>query len=85
MRVTAVESTALAKVAYDQSHKVLQLQFRSGLRYQYCDVPEAVHEALLQAPSKGKYFNRSIRVCFRYARLDSAAQADLTIATGSGR
>src|ERR1039457_1469150 len=58
MNVTAVESTTLAMVAYDDARELLQLEFRSRAIYQYFGVPAAVHTALLRAPSKGSYFNR---------------------------
>ena len=66
MRVTVVESTALAAVGYDEARELLQLEFGSGLIYQYFGVPAAVHQALLGAPSKGSYFNQAIRGCFPY-------------------
>jgi hypothetical protein len=66
MRVTAVESTTLAMVAYDQARELLQLEFCSGAIYQYFGVPGAVHQALLGAPSKGSYFNQTIRGHFPY-------------------
>jgi hypothetical protein len=69
MNVTAVESTALATVGYDDAHELLQLEFRSGANYRYYGVPTAVHEALLQAPSKGSYFNWAIRGRFPYTLL----------------
>lgn len=68
MHVTAVESTTLATVAYDQARELLQLEFRSRCVYQYFGVPAAVHAALLGAPSKGSYFNRFIRGRFCYWR-----------------
>ena len=61
MNFAAVESTTLAGVGYDKSSGRLQLEFRSGAVYEYSGVPESVHEALMDAPSKGGYFNRSIR------------------------
>jgi KTSC domain len=67
MNVTAVESTTLAALAYDDARKILQLEFRSRAIYRYFGVPAAVHTALLQAPSKGQYFNQEIRGRFRYA------------------
>lgn len=67
MQVTAVESTTLATVAYDEARGLLQLEFRSRALYQYFGVPVEVHEALLDAPSKGRYFNRFIRGRFRYS------------------
>jgi hypothetical protein len=67
MRVTAVESTTLATVGYDEARELLQLEFRSRAIYQYFGVPAVVYEALLGAPSKGSYFNRFIRGRFPYS------------------
>jgi hypothetical protein len=67
MRVTTVESTTLATVGYDETRQLLQLEFRSRAIYHYFNVPAVVHESLLQAPSKGSYFNRSIRGRFPYS------------------
>ena len=69
MRVTAVESTTLATVGYDEARQLLQLGFRNRAIYQYFGVPALVHEALLGAPSKGSYFNQTIRGCFPYCRV----------------
>ena len=66
MRVATVESSTLATVAYDEARELLQLVFCSRAVYQYFGVPEAVHQALLGAPSKGKYFNDAIRGRFPY-------------------
>lgn len=57
MNVTAVESTTLATVAYDEARELLRLEFRSQAIYQYWGVPALVHQALLSSPSKGIYFN----------------------------
>jgi lysyl-tRNA synthetase class 2 len=76
MNDTAVESTTLAAFAYDDAREVLQLEFRSGVVYHYFGVPAAVHEELLCAPSKGKYFNQSIRGRFRYALAVSAGAGE---------
>ena len=66
MRVATVESTTFATVAYDEAQELLQLEFCSRAIYLYFGVPAAVHQALLDAPSKGRHFNQSIRGQFRY-------------------
>ena len=66
MRVATVESTTLATIAYDEARWLLQLEFCSRAVYQYFGVSRAVHQALLDATSKGSYFNRSIRGRFPY-------------------
>jgi len=77
MRVTAVESTTLATVSYDDARELLQLEFCSRAVYQYFSVPSVVHKSLLEASSKGRYFNEAIRGRFPYRRIsgfDAAAR-----------
>jgi KTSC domain len=66
MRVTAVESTTLVTVSYDDARELLQLEFGSRAVYQFFRVPAAVHQSLLDASSKGRYFNQAIRGRFPY-------------------
>ena len=76
MRI-AVESTTLAAVEYDEPRELLQLEFCSRAVYLYFSVPPTVYQALLRAPSKGRYFNQSIRGRFRYrpiANFDTVPQ-----------
>ncbi|SPE36711.1 Imidazoleglycerol-phosphate synthase (modular protein) [Candidatus Sulfopaludibacter sp. SbA6] len=65
----AVRSRLLASLAYDQDETILQLEFRDGTVYQYFQVPRQTYQSLLQADSKGAYFNSHIRNVFRCARL----------------
>ena len=67
MNGIAVESSTLAALAYDDGREILQLEFRSGRKYQYFGVPATVCEGLLRASSKGKYFNEVIRGRFPFA------------------
>ena len=69
MNVIAVESSTLATIAYDKTRELLQLEFHSRAQYLYFGVPTTVHQALLQAPSKGSYFNQAIRGKFPYSRV----------------
>jgi KTSC domain len=66
MRVATVESSTLATVAYDEARELLQLEFCSRAVYLYFGVSPAVHQALLDARSKGGYFNRTIRGRYPY-------------------
>ena len=68
MLITAVESTTLSIVAYDASRQLLWLEFQAGAVYCYFGVPAKVHQQLISAPSKGKYFNLSIRGHFAYRK-----------------
>ena len=66
MRVTTVESTVLATVGYDEARQLLQVEFCGRAIYRYFGVPAAVHQQLLNAASKGSYFNQAIRGRFPF-------------------
>ena len=68
MLTTAVESTALETVVYDDASQMLWLEFRSHAVYCYFAVPASVHHALLEADSKGAFFNQRIRGRFSYRK-----------------
>lgn len=76
MKITPVESSTLVTVGYDESSKLLQLEFCSRAVYRYFAVPPAVHEALLAASSKGSYFNQVIRGRYRFARVGPVRPMD---------
>jgi hypothetical protein len=64
-----VDSQALRSVGYDPGRRILEIEFTSGLVYEYADVPPEVHGQLMVAESLGQYFNARIRDCYRYRRL----------------
>lgn len=47
-------------VGYDPEKQVLEVEFTSGV-YQYSGVPQETADALMAAPSVGKYFHANIR------------------------
>jgi hypothetical protein len=69
MRIATVESATLAMVGYDEAQELLQLEFGGRAVYLYFGVPAAVYEALLGAPSKGRYFNGTIRGRYPYRQI----------------
>ncbi|HEV2687702.1 MAG TPA: KTSC domain-containing protein [Bryobacteraceae bacterium] len=56
-----LNSSALARVAYDESRQHLHIEFRDGSAYVYRGVTATVYRELLTAESQGGYFNRKIR------------------------
>lgn len=54
-----VVSSNLASIGYENG--ILEIEFKSGSVYQYSGVPVFVYEALMSAPSHGKYFSAHIR------------------------
>lgn len=82
MRVTAVESTTLVTVSYDDTRELLQLEFCSRAVCQYFSVPSAGHQSLLDASFKGCYFNEAIRGHVAYRLIsgfdDAARRAEIS-------
>ena len=74
MIVTTVESSTLSRAAYDAARQLLWLKFQGGPLYCYFGVPPEVHQELIRAPSKGKYFNLCIRGHFPYRKESSDVQ-----------
>jgi hypothetical protein len=60
-----VESTALATIGYSRRLCALEIEFRNGAIYRYLDVAPAVYEALLNAPSKARFYDQNIRRKYR--------------------
>ena len=85
MRVATVESTTLATVAYDEARELLQLEFCSRVVYLYFGVPAAVHQALLDAPSKGRYFNQTIRGRYPYHPIADAIRRGAEVPARCGQ
>jgi hypothetical protein len=63
-----VDSSVLLAVDYEPATETLHVTFRSGAAYSYFHVPRAVYDALLGAPSKGRFFNAEIAPRFPFAR-----------------
>ena len=73
MHRVPLQSTSLAWVRYDPGLALLDVQFRdTGDLYRYFHVPAPSFEALLQAPSIGRYFNSHIRNRFPFQNLSPA-------------
>ncbi|EZP72908.1 Lysyl-tRNA synthetase [Sphingomonas paucimobilis] len=63
-------STVIRHFDYDAAEHRLDVQFVSGRRYSYFEVPEKLAAAMRRASSKGSFFNRRIRDHFRFTRLE---------------
>jgi KTSC domain len=64
-----VTSSNLRSVGYDSTSQVLEIEFHDGGIYQYFDVPSSVHASLLNAGSKGSYFQTFIKDRYRYRKI----------------
>lgn len=62
-----VKSSNLVAVSF--ANNTLHIRFHSGRLYVFFNVPQAVFEGLMSAPSKGKYFHSHIRDRYSYQRI----------------
>jgi len=61
MEMISVSSSNLAAVGYNYETATLRIQFLNGGIYDYYGVSSDVYEGLLEAGSKGQYFDRFIK------------------------
>ena len=54
-------SSVIRRFAYDQSEGELWVEFTTGRKYFYSNIPEEVASAFRSAFAKGVYFNSRIR------------------------
>jgi hypothetical protein len=69
MKRVPVKSSTLVSVGYDEKGHVLEVEFKRAAVYQYLGVPNSLHEQLMSAPSKGKFFDQRIRERFKTLKL----------------
>ena len=61
-------STVIRRFDYDEGERRLEIEFVTGRRYSYHDVPARIVAAFRAATSKGSFFNRRIRDHFAFTR-----------------
>lgn len=61
MEMIRVRSSAISAIGYDAQAKRLKIRFVQGHTYDFCGVPAHVFNGLMQAGSKGAYYNDHIR------------------------
>jgi hypothetical protein len=61
-------STVIRSFDYDAGQRRLTVQFTSGRRYIYFDVPSNVFAQMKLSSAKGEFFNAQIRNRYRFER-----------------
>jgi hypothetical protein len=69
MERTPVTSSVIRSIGYDSDSQTLELEFNYGPVYQYAGVPQSEHEGIVNADSKGTYFNANIKGCYPFVKL----------------
>ena len=60
-------STVIRSIAYRPEARELVVEFTTGRRYLFQDVPPEAAEAFRQARIKGRHFNSRIRGLYRFS------------------
>jgi hypothetical protein len=68
-RFKAVRSSMMTSVRYDHGARELDITFTSGKTFRYLNVPLETYVDLLDAESKGDFFNDNIKDEFVYAEV----------------
>jgi hypothetical protein len=63
------KSTRISSAEYDLENWELTLSFVKGGNYRYREVPPETWEAMVEAESVGKFFNKEIRSKFDYQKI----------------
>jgi len=71
MERQSVKSRILRSVGYDDNAKILEIEFNTGLVYQYAGVPAKVYADLMHSGEIGKYFSEKVRPLFRTKQVDA--------------
>jgi hypothetical protein len=66
-----VQSSMMTFVKYDDDAGELDITFTSGKTYRYLEVPAEIYDGLLDAESKGEFFNDNIKDAFVYREVRS--------------
>jgi KTSC domain len=68
-------SSVIRRFVYDQNEHQLWVEFTTGRRYVYSQVPDEVASAFRSAFAKGVYFNTRIRDRFPHREVTHEGQA----------
>jgi hypothetical protein len=69
MERTSVSSSNISAIGYDPDTQILEVEFLNGSVYEYSGVPSSEYDGLMNADSKGKYFNANIRKIYAFVKL----------------
>jgi hypothetical protein len=71
-----VESRGIAAIGYSQRLRALEVEFHRGGTYRYLGVPASLHQRLMLADSKARFYNKHVRGKYRALRVRSKARQE---------
>ncbi len=69
MKRKPVTSSMIASIGYDAKTKSLEIEFNSGMIWQYYDLPKSEFNKMNKADSLGRYFLVNIKDCYEEVRV----------------
>lgn len=69
MERNPLTSSMVLSIGYEEASQTLEVEFKSGLIYQYYNVPAVVYEQLLTAESAGTFINTQVKPNFPFSRV----------------
>jgi hypothetical protein len=67
--INEIDSSNLVKTEYDTETKLMVVEFKNGMKYQYDAVPHEVYTRFRMNESQGKFFNTEISKKYKYTKL----------------
>jgi hypothetical protein len=67
--INTPESSSIARFKFSEPNQILVVQFKNGRTYQYRNVSSEVFTSLLNACSKGTFFNQNIQGRYQYSQI----------------
>jgi hypothetical protein len=64
-----VDSTNVKTIGYEADSQKLEVEYLSGQKYEYSNVPQNVFDGFITAVSKGKYLNQIIKGQYEVRRV----------------
>jgi len=64
-----IESSMINSIGYDSNSSTLEIEFNSGVVWQYFDIPESLWFNFENTESKGKFFHREIKNQYNESRV----------------
>lgn len=69
IQMRPMSSSSIEAAGYDRERQTLRIRYVGGSTYDYVAVPTKVFKELLEADSKGRFVNWSIKPFYRYTRI----------------
>ena len=67
--INEIQSSNLKKTEYDTETKKMLVEFNTGAKYEYSEVPHQVYTQFRMSESQGKFFNSKISKTYKYRKI----------------